>query len=378
MNADPERLPTRDRILIVEDQPELAEVLDYQLQAQGFATLVAGSGLQACRLAGRENPDLILLDILLPDLDGWEVCRLIRARGDEKIGSVPIVMLTALGSMPDRLRGLEIGADAFIAKPYSIREVVLTARRLITRRRQENSLTDEVLRLRDLSRHETAIQDILCHELRNQLLILRGFSGLLGKSGRDSEEENRTCINAIARSSQTLGNLAESLLLLRRCENEGLSLPVDHPDVSPLLQETVALYRPFADQKRVGLELDCPADLQPSKLNGLGLRLVVANLVENAIKYSPPGSKVNVQATMEDEETLQIVVEDDGPGVPEQQRERIFQRFVRGPGHDATIPGSGLGLYIARSLAQSMGGNIAYRPVEPHCIRFAATFHGQP
>jgi signal transduction histidine kinase len=155
-----------------------------------------------------------------------------------------------------------------------------------------------------------------------------------------------------------------------------LILPADHPDVPLLLQEIIALYRPFAVQKRIGLELDCPADLQPSKVNGLGLRLVVANLVENAIKYSPPGSSVTVRTMSETEGDLRVVVEDDGPGVPEEQRERIFQRFVRGPGHDATVPGSGLGLYIARSLARAMGGNIAYRPVDPHGSRFTATVGG--
>jgi len=131
-------------ILIVEDQPDLAALLEYQLQAQGYATLLAEDGLSACRLAGSEQPDLILLDILLPDLDGWEVCRLIRGRRDEPLGSVPIIMLTALGSMNDRLRGLELGADAFIPKPYSVREVVLTARRLIERRHHERQLAGAV------------------------------------------------------------------------------------------------------------------------------------------------------------------------------------------------------------------------------------------
>ena len=136
------------KILIVEDEPDLAEVLSYQLQHQGFSTLVAGDGLSACRLAGSENPDLILLDVLLPDLDGWEVCRLIRSRHEHEIGSVPIIMLTALDSRNDRLKGLEAGADAHISKPYSIREVILTAQRLIDRRRRERFLCDAINRMK--------------------------------------------------------------------------------------------------------------------------------------------------------------------------------------------------------------------------------------
>jgi two-component system, sensor histidine kinase and response regulator len=365
---------TAGTILIVEDQPELAAVLEYHFQSQGFATLHAENGLSACRLAGSEQPDLILLDILLPDLDGWEVCRLIRGRRDEAIGSVPIIMLTALGSMNDRLRGLELGADAFIPKPYSVREVVLTSRRLIERRQRERQLSGAVTRLQAQGDQERAIQDILCHELRNQLLILRGYSGLLGRPEVGGSDRSSTCIAAIERSSRTLGNLAESLLLLSRCAAEGLCLPSDRPEVVALCREILDLYRPLADQRRMGLELETSVAAARPELNSLGLRLILSNLVENALKYAPEGTPVMVRLAHPPGSRLELAVEDCGLGIAEADRERIFQRFARGGTLPPEVPGSGLGLYIVHTLAGVMRGEVRVEDREPAGSRFVVSF----
>lgn len=138
----------RGLVLVVDDEPELAEMLMYSLQQQGYAAISAGDGFNACRLIEKERPDLILLDIMMPDLDGWEVCRLLRSVPDEDIASIPVVMLTALSDLNDRLRGLELGADAYVAKPYSLREVLALTDNLITRRRRELVQREELARLR--------------------------------------------------------------------------------------------------------------------------------------------------------------------------------------------------------------------------------------
>ncbi|HKK01790.1 MAG TPA: ATP-binding protein [Desulfuromonadales bacterium] len=364
----------QEKILIVEDEPELAEVLSYQLQHQGFTTLVAGDGLNGCRLAGNEQPALILLDVLLPDLDGWEVCRLIRSRHEHQIGSVPIIMLTALDSLNDRLKGLEAGADAYISKPYSIREVILTARRLMERRQREQTLKDAMSRMQERSNNSVAIQDILCHELRNQLLILKGFSGLLGRNETFANQHSQNCLQAIERSTQSLGNLAESLLLLSRHESEGLSLPPDHPAVADLATEILDLYRPFADQQRLEFHLHLEQTDPTPSVNSIGLRVILSNLIENAVKYVPAGTEINVFLRTPERTRLEVTVEDAGPGIPEENRDKIFQRFFRGAPPVGKLPGSGLGLYITRTLAKAMGGDACYEPVKTGGSRFVVTF----
>ena len=126
------------KILIVEDEPELAALLEHFLRNKGFVTATAGDGLTACRMINSLRPDLILLDIKLPELDGWEVCRLVRKIPDNDLASTPIMMLSALATDRDRDQGLKLGADDYMTKPYSLKEIVLRANKLIDRHKAIN------------------------------------------------------------------------------------------------------------------------------------------------------------------------------------------------------------------------------------------------
>jgi DNA-binding response OmpR family regulator len=121
------------KILIVEDEPELAALLEHFLRNQGFVTATAGDGLTACRMINALRPDLILLDIKLPELDGWEVCRLVRKIPDHRLASTPIMMLSALATTQDRAQGIKLGANDYMTKPYSLKEIVLRANNLMNR-----------------------------------------------------------------------------------------------------------------------------------------------------------------------------------------------------------------------------------------------------
>lgn len=126
------------KILIVEDEPELAELLERFLRRHGFSTAVAGDGLSACRLINTLRPDLILLDLMLPELDGWEVCRLIRKIPDPGLARIPIIMLSALHAAENRAQGLKLGANDYIAKPYSLKQVLQRSTILIDQYRNKH------------------------------------------------------------------------------------------------------------------------------------------------------------------------------------------------------------------------------------------------
>src|SRR5262245_50354982 len=113
------------RILIVDDEPEIVRGLEDNLRFEGYQTLTAGNGADALAVAAREAPDLIVLDLMMPVVSGWDVCRTLRARGID----VPIIMLTARGEEADRVRGLELGADDYLPKPFSLRELLARVRR---------------------------------------------------------------------------------------------------------------------------------------------------------------------------------------------------------------------------------------------------------
>lgn len=365
---------TTGKILIVEDEVELAEVLEYNLRRGGFDVLTAHDGLSACRLVGAERPDLILLDLLLPDLDGWEICRLIRGHHDAELASTPILMMTALGSLDDRLRGLELGADAYLAKPYSVREVALQARNLLARRRERQALADGMATLRAGAALEGDFQEMLFHELRNQLLIIGGYSSLLvkGTSALPLDEG----LQAIQRSALHLESLAEGFLLCRRLEAGVFELPREKVALDELVAETIERCRPLAAAKRIAVRLAATAPLPPRFLSRTAASLVISSLVENAIKYSEARKEIVLRLHDNAEAGVTLEVEDHGPGIPAAEIDRIFERFYRGEGSAGKTRGSGLGLYICRTLTRAMGGSVEVQsvPGEGSCfiVRFPA------
>lgn len=133
--AEQEFEPGQGKVLIVEDDEYIAELLRYWFHRAGFVARIAADGLVACSMVERERPDAILLDLMLPGVDGREVCRLIRRHHDHRIAATPIIMLTALSSPEDKASGLMLGADLYIAKPYSVRDVLNAAKGVLGRRR---------------------------------------------------------------------------------------------------------------------------------------------------------------------------------------------------------------------------------------------------
>lgn len=362
---------TQGSILIVEDEPELLEPLEYSLRKAGFATASAADGLNACRRVGSFRPELILLDILLPDLDGWEVCRMIRSHPDPILASTPIIMMTALTSTENRLKGLELGADAYLPKPYAMREVILHARNLVARRRRQEQLRTEMEQARQREDLQNDIQAMLCHELRNHLLVIGGFSALLSREVPSLEQDKSLDhLAAIRRSSDYLAQLAEEFLLLRRVRDGRLQLPPQAVGLETMVQGISQLFQPLSRERGVALRVEGAGGIGTVYLNPTALRMVLANLVSNALLYSPAGSLVTLSVGPVGTDLFCLQVSDQGPGIALEEQQDIFQRFYRGRAQSSTVAGSGLGLYIARTLVEAMAGRIELnsRPGQGSCF----------
>ncbi len=343
-------------VLVVEDEPELAEILRYNLRKNGYEVLLAADGLSACRLASSRRPDLILLDVLLPDLSGWEICRLIRGHADEEIAATPIIMVTALGTLENRLKGFELGADAYLPKPYSVREVLVRAADLLKKRREVRALKSELASLRAGVDLQQDIQGMLFHELRNQLVVLGGFSSFLARK-RDEipAQQSAEYAEAICRSSRFLSTLAEELLLARHLHSGRLELPAEPIDPRKPIDDTLVLYRPLMDESGFELAVRESDTLSPVRGNYAAIRLILSLLLENALKYGGRGATLSAAA---DKEGVLISLKDRGEGIDPEEIERIFTKFYRGRNASQKARGTGLGLFFARTLAESMGGRL--------------------
>jgi signal transduction histidine kinase len=341
----------RATVLVVEDDPEILDVLEFNLRTAGYRVLRAEDGLTACRLVGAETPDLIFLDVMLPDLEGWEICRMIRAHRDPRVASTPLVMLTALGTVEHKLRGLALGADDYIPKPFSVQEVLLKARRLVDARREADRIHDELRRSEERRAADADLQGLLFHELKNKLVVVGGFSrrlaslpGVDPRSGRYAQ--------AVGEAAGYLSDLAEQVLLLRRLEAGRLDLALEDVDLADVVRSVAALHRAPAQEK--GVEIVVEAAAVAAQVSPTAARVCVSNLLENALSYSPDGGAVRLRVGAEPRVAF-VEVEDEGPGIPREEAEAVFEKFYRGITSRST-GGTGLGLYVVRTLAAAMGG----------------------
>lgn len=346
----------RGTVVLVEDEQHLGEILEFNLTRQGYSVLWAADGLEACRLIGRVKPDLILLDIMLPLLNGWEICRMVRSHQDQRVSRSPIIMLSALGTEEDRLKGYDLGADLYLPKPYSIKEVLHQVARLIEQERTRKQLHQQLDALQRHHELQDKWQQALFHELRNQLTVISGIAEHLTDDPMVAAEYRDQFIGQISSSSQYLGDLAENYLLIRQVEEHPDRLTVESFLLNDLLSEINDLFLSLAEQRSCRLTVSCPPALTLT-FPAVGLKLIIANLVENALKYSASGGHVRMTVTS-DADRLHIRVDDDGPGIPAAERKWIFDKFYRIPAVATQASGSGLGLYLGRALAQAMGGTL--------------------
>ena len=362
------------RVLVVEDEPEVLEPLAHSLHKAGYEVLSAEDGLSACRSIGSDNPDLVLLDIMLPDLDGWEVCKLLRQHPDPSVAGIPVIMLTALNSPHDKYRGLELGADVFLPKPYSIREVLLQAGNLIRRRRQTVELENRIKALNSKQNRGMEIHHLLFHELRNQLFILNGYTELLQKSPDTSRVQ--TCKDAIYRSSNYLQTLAEEVLLIRQVEDGGLSLQSDAFDADQMIEDIIKLYDVPAKEKSMVINHVKELHAEFVNLNRTALKIIVSALVDNAIKYGPKGQEINLSCSRRHDQ-LELIVKDHGPGISAADQRHIFEPYFRCAEHRNRSHGSGIGLHAVNILSKAMGGEVSLESSPGHGSSFRILFPAQ-
>lgn len=335
------------QILIVEDEHDCAELLRYNLHKAGYQTIIARSGEEAVNAVKSHAPDAVLLDIMLPELSGWEVCCILRESANSK--DLPIIMLTALSDEEARVRGLSLGADDYISKPYSVRELLLKVRKYIDRQQAMRQIKTRE------QEQDTALRYMI-HELRNSLTTIGGFSSVALR--KDEANKYLKTIHAAAFHAESLLNDAS---LLSRLEKGGARLNPEDVDINQAVVDAVEFLQDAA--KRSGIEIITEnGTTSPVMGNRTGVRQVMINLISNAVKYNREGGKVRISFN-DRNGWVDIAVQDEGEGIRQADHTRIFEKFYRAPGSEKQ-KGVGLGLYIVKLLTEAMGGNVmvASRP----------------
>ena len=344
-----------ETVLIVEDEKDTIELLKYNLQKEGYRTVTAQNGEAAVIALQTHNPDLMLLDIMLPGLNGWETCEALRSKGV----AIPIVMLTALSTKDDQIKGLTLGADDYLPKPFSVKELMLRVKRLLKKEK-----TIKTLQAKEKEGADSL--GYLVHELKNSLNVIGGFSGLAIEKGNDG-----IYMNLIKSSAQHMESLLNDASLLTRLEKgEGLS-PMGLVNIGEQLAWAVNAVRDDAEGKEIDIHLlsDFTSII---KGNTTAIKQVLINLLSNAIKYNRRQGNIWV-FTNETADRIEVSVKDAGYGIPEAEMPKVFEKFYRAKGSEIA-KGTGLGLYLVKLLMEAMGGKVIVKSREKVGSTFTVSF----
>jgi len=364
-------------VLHIEDEAEVRNLVRKILSAQGCRVLDAATGMAGAEIAVREHPDLILLDVNLPDLDGYDVATKIRSHPE--LRRVPVVALTGSG---DRALALALGCEGFIDKPFSAEELVSrlahyigggrdrrTGQHAALRRygvRSVEKLEQKIAELEDAQRRLMRLERLrsqylqnVTHELLTPLTPLAGYVNLLraGTLGPLTDKQRR-CLETMRRSIDRLQRLIESLTDLAHLEGGELSVsraPVSLPGVIALAKKYCA--EAIADRK-IDLR-EIVAETGTAMLDERLVMRAVAHLLDNAVKFSSVGGTVAVECARDEDGDVCFSVYDSGSGIPPGFAERVFEPFQQVDGSPTRrYGGAGLGLSIVRHVASAHGGRV--------------------
>lgn len=362
--AEPERGERRraHSVLVVEDTPDVARLLRAALQHE-YQVLLAGDGRQGLALARRHRPSIIVTDWMMPELDGLELTR--ELRRDPSTRHIPIVMLTARRDLDDRVRGLETGVSAFVAKPFSASEIVSTVRSL---QRSQDATADSLLSQKMESLETMA--GGLAHEILNPLNYLKSALTIaqndseslarVVKSGASGPPESGI-VRRLDRmqemfelSRDGVSRIAGTVDRMVRYSRDGRGRSPSAYDAFAGARDVAAVVGPSV-ARDVAIELHLAGhgwiDCVPEEFNQ-----VLSNLLQNALEAAPKGGSGRVViAGRNDGLDVVLSVTDNGPGIPESERARIFDAFYT---TKQTGQGMGLGLTIARRVVVALGGTL--------------------
>ncbi len=332
-----------DRLLIVDDVPDNLFLVRTILEEEGYEIITSSNGQDALKIIETEPPDLILLDVMMPVMDGYEVTK--RIRGMKDLPFIPILLITAY-DRANAVKGLDLGADEFIRKPIEADELLARVRSLL---RLKHSIAE-----RDrIDRQRQDFVSRLTHDLRTPLVAADRMLGLLqdGVLGEISPQIGEA-LTIMGRSNRNLLEMVNKLLDVYRYESGSKTINLQSLDLKELLDQVVQELKPIAISKNLELIADLE-DIGMVKGDRLELLRVFNNLIGNALKFTESG-KVHVSLKSDQSEAT-IAIADTGAGVPLEEQPFLFQRFSQG---NHQKQGSGLGLYLSHYIVNAHDGKI--------------------
>jgi two-component system sensor histidine kinase/response regulator len=346
-------------LLVVDDDAANRDVLSRRLVRQGHRVATASSGAEALQLMHDTAFDVVLLDIMMPDLDGYEV--LGRIKNDEALRHVPVIMISAIDDVQSVVRCIEAGADDYLAKPFD--PTLLKARIGASLEKKRGRDRESVLyaelqknyeRLQEVEKLRDDMRNMIVHDLRTPLTSVIVGVEMLGSHGELSEMQ-RDMISIAATSGKTLLGMINDLLDVEKMESGTMLLQYTPLTAETLITAALDQVSSLAEMDQTTLVSDVAAGLPPFSGDENKLSRTLVNLIANAIKFTRAGT-VTITAFQPDADSIRFAVRDTGSGIPAEAFERIFEKFGQlDAGHRV---GTGLGLAFCKLAVEAHGGRI--------------------
>ncbi len=341
---------SKPRILVVDDVTRNLQIVGAMLRNSGYEVMPTTSGAQALERVRVQPPDLILLDLMMPVMDGLEVCH--RLKGDASTNPIPVIFLTASNEMEHLVKGFEAGAVDYVTKPFNGAELLARVRTHV-----ELKLARE--RLREMNDEKNEFMGIAAHDLRNPLSAIKGYSEMVVEEARELphrgiEENGLRIRDAATRMAEMVRNLLDA----NRIERGEMKLNLAPTNLALLLSSVVETHRERATAKQQVLLMEIEPSSATALVDPTVMVQVLENLISNAVKYSPSGKSIFVRLTRLPE-AVRFEVRDEGPGLSQDDQKKLFGKFARlsakpTGGEHAT----GLGLSIVKKMVEAMGGQV--------------------
>ena len=375
-------------ILVVDDVRANLHLLVRILTKHGYRVRPASNGSRALAAVQRELPGLILLDVKMPEMSGYQVCEQLKA--DERTRDIPVIFISALNEVLDKVKAFSAGGVDYITKPFQVEEVLARVETHLTLRNMQKSLEQEIVerkraeealrqRTVELEAHNEelgAFAHTVAHDLKNPLSLIIGYAGIWEERATTLDEESRSYLHTIVQNGYKMADIIEALLLLagvRQMEAEVMPLDMGSIVAGALQRLTLMIEEHHA-------EIILP-DTWPVVLGyGVWVEEVWVNYLDNAIKYGGRPPRVEIGATEQtsptDQPMVRFWVRDNGAGISAEAQNRLFTPFTRLD--QVNLKGHGLGLSIARRIVEKLGGEVSVESQEGQGSTFTFTLPGAP
>jgi len=378
----------RQKILIVDDNPKNRAICE-EIFEEDFDLIHAEDGTAALRLIRERHPDVVLLDVMMPGINGYEVCQ--RMKADAETGHIPVIIVSAKGQTDEIIEGFDSRADDYIVKPFVNSELRARVRATLrlkeaqdelqeaNRKLHEHSrkLEEANERLKELDRIKAGFTAMLVHDLRSPLSVVQVTLQMLESDALVTQSEYQTLIRESLASCNELFELTSDLMEIFRSESTTMVLSLSRMTLQRLVEEPFRQATVLAKKKDISLDLRLPEESPVIRADSYKLQRALTNLLSNAVKFTPRGGTIGLHVTLlespggkDASPEVLIDVTDSGDGIPAHDLPFIFDPYYQANTQNSGM-GSGLGLAIVKRIVAAHGGEVSVKSTLGQGSRFS-------